>query len=164
MQHSNINQGSLVGTGLRVGVITGRFNAFITDRLQDGCVDTLVRHGVSGEDIQVFHVPGAFEIPFLAARLMDARQFDVIICLGAVIRGATPHFDLVAGECAKGIRHLNQRGDIPVIFGVLATDTIEQAIERAGTKAGNKGMDAAVSAIEMATLNKTLATLTAGKA
>ncbi len=152
----NTIQGELVGTGLKMAIVVGRFNEFITGKLLEGCLNTLSRHGVSKEDIYVVWVPGAFEIPFAATKLVDTAKFDAVICLGAVIRGNTPHFDYVAGESAKGIGNLNQEGLTPVIYGVLTTDTIEQAIERAGTKAGNKGSDAAVYAIEMANLSKTL--------
>lgn len=151
MLHNTI-QGQLIGTGLRVGIVVSRFNDFITTKLLDGCVDTLSRHGVAREDIVVVWVPGAFEIPFAAKKLADLNTFDAVVCLGAVIKGSTPHFDYVCGESAKGIGQLNQQGSIPVIYGILTTNTIEQAIERAGTKAGNKGCDAAMAAIEMATL------------
>lgn len=155
MIHNTI-QGQLTGTGLKIAVVVSRFNEFITGKLLEGCVDSLSRHGVQREDIYVFWVPGAFEIPFTATKLLNTDKFDAIICLGTVIRGSTPHFDYVAGEAAKGVGQLNQQGKIPVIFGVLTTDTIEQAIERAGTKAGNKGADAAVSAIEMANLSNAI--------
>lgn len=155
MLHNTL-QGEVIGTGLKVAVVVCRFNEFITEKLMEGCVNTLSRHGVAREDIYVFWVPGAFEVTFAATKLMDTNQFDAIVCLGAVIRGSTPHFDYVAGESAKGIGKLNQEGHIPVIYGILTTDTIEQAIERAGTKAGNKGADAAVSAIEMATLARAI--------
>jgi 6,7-dimethyl-8-ribityllumazine synthase len=153
---NNTIQGQLIGTGLKVAVVVSRFNEFITGKLLEGCVDNLHRHGVSREDIFVFWVPGAFEIPFIATKLVNLEKFDAVICLGAVIRGNTPHFDYVAGESAKGVGQLNQLGQIPVIYGILTTDTLEQAIERAGTKAGNKGADAAVTAIEMATLSQAI--------
>lgn len=149
-------QGTVIGTGLKLAVVVSRFNEFITGKLLEGCLETLSRHGVAREDVVVFWVPGAFEIPFAAAKLVQLNQFDAVICLGAVIRGSTPHFDYVAGESAKGIGQLNQQGTIPVIYGVLTTNTLEQAIERAGTKAGNKGADAAVTAIEMASLSKAI--------
>jgi 6,7-dimethyl-8-ribityllumazine synthase len=155
MLHNTI-QGQVIGTGLKIAVVVSRFNEFITGKLLDGCLDTLTRHGVSREDTYVVWVPGAFEVPFTANKLMNLNKFDVIICLGAVIRGSTPHFDFVAGESAKGIGQLNQQGKIPVIYGILTTDSIEQAIERAGTKAGNKGSDAAITAIEMATLSQAI--------
>jgi len=145
-------EGQLTATGLRVGVIVSRFNEFITSKLLGACTDTLRRHGVEDESIEVIWCPGAYEIPFVAKRATASDRYDVVICLGAVIRGSTPHFDYVAGECAKGIANVALESGIPTIFGVLTTDTIEQAIERAGTKAGNKGADAAVTAIEMANL------------
>jgi len=144
--------GQLSAKGLKVAIVAARFNAFIVDRLVDGAVDTLVRSGASGDDVTVVRCPGAFEIPQVAKRVVDAGGFDAVICLGCVIRGATPHFDYVAGEAAKGIGQLGMSAKIPVVFGVLTTDTIEQAVERAGTKAGNKGADAALAAIEMASL------------
>jgi len=141
----------LIGQGLKFGIVVGRFNEFITTRLLGGAMDALTRHGGSEDDIEVAWVPGAFEIP-LAARRMAAREYDAVICLGAVIRGATPHFDYVAGEVAKGVARVGLESGKPVIFGVITADTIEQAIERAGTKVGNKGWQAAESAIEMANL------------
>lgn len=155
MIHNTIH-GQLTGSGLKIAVIVSRFNEFVTGRLLEGCLDSLSRHGVSRENIYVFWVPGAFEITFTATKLLDLGKFDAIICLGAVIRGSTPHFDYVAGESAKGIGQLNQRGEIPVINSILTTDSIEQAIERAGSKAGNKGSDAAVIAIEMANLSRAI--------
>ncbi|GIN41314.1 MULTISPECIES: 6,7-dimethyl-8-ribityllumazine synthase [Heyndrickxia] len=147
-------EGNLVGTGLKVGIVVGRFNEFITGKLLGGAIDALKRHGVDEEDIQIAWVPGAFEIPFIAQKMAKSNKYDAIITLGTVIRGSTPHFDYVCNEAAKGIAAISLNTGIPVIFGVLTTDTIEQAIERAGTKAGNKGWDAAVSAIEMANLSK----------
>lgn len=147
-------EGNLVGTGLKVGIVVGRFNEFITGKLLGGALDALTRHGVDEEDIQIAWVPGAFEIPFIAQKMAKSAKYDAIITLGTVIRGSTPHFDYVCNEAAKGIAAISLNTGIPVIFGVLTTDTIEQAIERAGTKAGNKGWDAAVSAIEMANLSK----------
>jgi 6,7-dimethyl-8-ribityllumazine synthase len=152
----NIIEGNLVGTGLKIGIVVSRFNEFITNRLLDGAVDALKRHGVQDDDITVFWVPGAFEIPLAAKKLAGYGGFDAIITLGAVIRGATPHFDYVSNEVAKGVANIGIQSEVPVIFGVLTTDSIEQAIERAGTKAGNKGWDAAVSAIEMGNLYKRL--------
>lgn len=152
----NIIEGNLVGTGLKIGIVVSRFNEFITNRLLDGAVDALKRHGVQDDDITVFWVPGAFEIPLAAKKLAGYEGFDAIITLGAVIRGATPHFDYVSNEVAKGVANIGIQSEVPVIFGVLTTDSIEQAIERAGTKAGNKGWDAAVSAIEMGNLYKRL--------
>jgi len=147
-------EGHLVGTGLKVGIVVGRFNEFITSKLLGGAQDALKRHGINSEDVDVAWVPGAFEIPFAAKKLAASGQYDAVITLGTVIRGSTPHFDYVCNEAAKGIASLSMQHDIPVIFGVLTTDTIEQAVERAGTKAGNKGWEAAVAAIEMANLNK----------
>ena len=149
-------EGSLVGTGLKVGVVVSRFNEFITSKLVGGAVDGLVRHGVSREDVDVCWVPGALEIPMAARRLADCGKYDAVICLGAVIRGSTPHFEYVAAESAKGIAAIGRETGVPTIYGVLTTDTIEQAIERAGAKAGNRGFDAALSAIEMATLSRQL--------
>lgn len=148
-------EGKLDAAGLKVGIIVARFNSFIAERLLDGALDALVRHGASDGDITVVRVPGAFEIP-LAAKKMAGGKYDAIICLGAVIRGSTPHFDYVAAEVSKGIAHVSLEGQIPVAFGVLTTDTIEQAIERAGTKAGNKGFEAAMTAIETANVMKGL--------
>ena len=136
----------------RFGVIATRFNGFIVEALLEGCVDTLKRYGVKPADITVVKAPGAFELPVVAERMASTGNFDAIIALGAVIRGATPHFDYVSGECAKGIANASTRHELPVIFGVLTVDTIEQAIERAGTKAGNNGANAAQSAIEMVSL------------
>lgn len=152
---NNIIQGQLNGNGLKIAIITSRFNQFITEKLLEGCIDNLARLGVSKEDIYTVWVPGAFEISFTATKLLNTNRFDALICLGAIIRGATPHFDYVAGESAKAINCLNQQGKIPVIYGILTTDTLEQAIERAGTKGGNKGADAAMCAVEMANLAKT---------
>lgn len=149
-------EGNLVGTGLKIGIVASRFNEFITTRLLSGAEDALKRHGVSEEDITVAWVSGAFEIPLVAKKLAASGKFDAVITLGTVIRGATPHFDYVSNEVAKGVAAAGMETGTPVIFGVLTTDTIEQAIERAGTKAGNKGWDAAVSAIEMANLFKQL--------
>ena len=151
-----VYEGHLVGTGLRFGIVVARFNDFISNRLLAGAKDALERHGVGVDDVDVALVPGAFEIP-LAARIMaDSGKYNAVITLGAVIRGSTPHFDYVAAEAAKGVAAAAVGSGLPVIFGVLTTDTIEQAIERAGTKAGNKGWDAAVTAIEMANLARAL--------
>ncbi|MCD5323964.1 MULTISPECIES: 6,7-dimethyl-8-ribityllumazine synthase [Pontibacillus] len=147
-------EGNLVGTGLKVGIVVGRFNDFITSKLNEGAQDALKRHGVAEEDVDVAYVPGAFEIPMIAKRMADTGKYDAVITLGAVIRGSTPHFDYVCGEAAKGVSQAAMQTGVPVIFGVITTETIEQAIERAGTKAGNKGFEAATAAIEMATLNK----------
>jgi 6,7-dimethyl-8-ribityllumazine synthase len=145
-------EGNLVGTGLKVGVVVGRFNDFITSKLHGGALDALKRHGVDQKDIEVAYVPGAFEIPLVASKMANSGKYDAVITLGAVIRGSTPHFDYVCNEAAKGVSQASMQSGIPVIFGVITTDTIEQAIERAGTKAGNKGWEAATGAIEMATL------------
>lgn len=150
------HEGNLIAEGLKLGIITGRFNEFISSKLLGGAIDAIVRHGGKEDDIEAAWVPGAFEIPLAAQRMAASKKFDAVICLGAVIRGSTPHFDYVAGEVAKGIAKVSLDTGIPVIFGVLTTDTIEQAIERAGTKAGNKGYDAAVTAIETANLLKQL--------
>lgn len=149
-------EGNLIAKDLKVGIVVGRFNEFISGKLLTGAIDGLVRHGVNQDDIEVSWVPGAFEIPFIAQKMARLKKYDVIICIGAVIRGSTPHFDYVANEMAKGIGKVALDTGLPIIFGVLTTDTIEQAIERAGTKAGNKGYDAAVTAIEMANLLKML--------
>lgn len=149
-------QGKLIATGLRFGVVIGRFNEFISSKLLGGVIDGLVRHGAAESDIEVSWVPGAFEIPLVAQKMANSKKYDAVICIGAVIRGSTPHFDYVASEMSKGIAKVSLDSGIPVTFGVLTTDTIEQAIERAGTKAGNKGYDAAVTAIEMANLMKNI--------
>ncbi len=149
-------EGNLVGTGLKVAIVVSRFNEFITSKLLGGAEDALKRHGVEEADVSVTWVPGAFEIPMIAKKLARTGNYDAVITLGTVIRGATPHFEYVSGEVAKGVANLGMQEEIPVIFGVLTTDTIEQAIERAGTKAGNKGWEAAVSAIEMANLIRSI--------
>jgi len=141
---------------LKFGIVVSRFNEFITNKLLEGALDCLIRHGASDEDIEVVWVPGSFEIPFTAKLLAESQRFDAVICLGAVIRGATPHFDYVAAEVSKGIALVSLESKVPTAYGVLTTDTIEQAIERAGTKAGNRGWDAALTAIEMANLRKIL--------
>jgi 6,7-dimethyl-8-ribityllumazine synthase len=151
-----VYEGQLVGTGLRFGLVVSRFNEFISRKLLEGARDALGRHGVAEEDIAVAWVPGAFEIPLVARRIAESGQYDAVICLGAVIRGSTPHFDYIAAEVAKGIAQVGLQTGVPVLFGVLTTDTIEQAIERAGAKAGNKGFDAALGAIEMADLLRKL--------
>lgn len=152
----HVYEGILQGEGLRFGIIASRFNEFIGTRLLAAARDCLTRHGVSETDVDVAWVPGAFEIPLAAQRLARSHRYDAVICLGAVIRGSTPHFEHVASEVAKGVAQVQLDAGLPVIFGVLTTDTIEQAVERAGTKAGNKGWDAAVAAIEMANLMKAL--------
>jgi 6,7-dimethyl-8-ribityllumazine synthase len=145
----------MVGKGQRFGLIVSRFNEFITNKLLSGCMDALVRHDVAADDIDIAWVPGAFEMP-LAAQKMAQKGYDAVICLGAVIRGATPHFEYVSAEVTKGIAQVGLQSGVPVIYGVITADTIEQAIERAGTKAGNKGVDAALTAIEMVNLLKQL--------
>ena len=145
-------EGNLIATGLKFAIVAARFNELITNKLVGGALDGLVRHGASEQDVEIAWVPGAFEIPLVAQRLAASRKYDAVICLGAVIRGSTPHFDYVAAEVSKGVAHVTLQTGVPVIFGVLTTDSIEQAIERAGTKAGNKGFDAAATAIEMANL------------
>ncbi|WP_419660720.1 RibH: 6,7-dimethyl-8-ribityllumazine synthase [Desulfosarcina variabilis str. Montpellier] len=148
----NIIEAGLVAKGKRFGIIASRFNDFITDRLVGGAVDALTRSGAKDADIDIVKVPGAFEIPLLAQKMARSKKYHGVICLGAVIRGATPHFDYVCAEASKGIAQASMESGLPIIFGILTTDTIEQAIERAGTKAGNKGWDAAVAAVEMANL------------
>ena len=147
-------EGKLDGKGLRFGIVIARFNEFISGKLLSGCLDGLNRHGADEKKIDIVWSPGAFELPLLAKKLAQSEKYDAVICLGAIIRGATPHFDYVAAEVAKGIANVSIDTGMPVIFGVLTTDNIEQAIERAGTKGGNKGFDAALAAIEMAHLMK----------
>ncbi|MDR3564836.1 MAG: 6,7-dimethyl-8-ribityllumazine synthase [Negativicutes bacterium] len=149
-------EGQLLAEGLKFAVISARFNEFITSKLVGGAMDALKRHGVAEENIELAWVPGAFEIPLVAQKLAASKKYDAIICLGTVIRGSTPHFDYVCAEVSKGVAHVSMDSGIPVIFGVLTTETIEQAVERAGTKAGNKGFDSAVAAIEMANLLKSI--------
>lgn len=151
-----IIEGKLDAKGLRFGIVVSRFNSFIADRLVEGALDALMRHGAERESIHIVRVPGAFEIPMTAKKMVAADKYDAIICLGAVIRGATPHFDYVSAEVSKGIAAVSLDAGVPIAFGVLTTDNIEQAIERAGSKAGNKGFDAAVSAIEMVNLFRAL--------
>lgn len=148
----NTLEGTLVSRDIKVGIVAARFNEFITSKLLSGAIDGLVRHDVKGEDVDVAWVPGAFEIPLVAQKMAESDRYDAVICLGAVIRGATSHYDLVCNECAKGVAQVGLKTGKPILFGVVTTDTIEQAIERAGTKAGNKGFDCAVSAIEMVNL------------
>jgi 6,7-dimethyl-8-ribityllumazine synthase len=149
-------EGKLVSTDIRIGIVAARFNEFITSKLLSGALDALIRHEVKEENIEVAWVPGAFEIPLIASKMAKSRQYDAIICLGAVIRGSTTHYDYVCSEVSKGIAHVSLNSDIPVMFGVLTTESIEQAIERAGTKAGNKGFDCATGAIEMVNLIREL--------
>lgn len=149
-------EGMLVGKGLKFGLVISRFNEFFTGKLLEGARDALQRHGVSEEDIDTAWTPGSFEIPLVAQKMARSKNYDAIICLAAVIRGGTPHFDYISAEVTKGIAQVNLDTGIPVIYGVITTDTLEQAIERSGTKAGNKGFDAAVSAIEMANLVRSI--------
>ena len=150
----NVIEGKIDASGLRVAIVISRFNEFITSKLMGGAIDCLRRNNADEKNISVVWVPGAFEIPMVAQKLTDSNNYDAVICLGTVIRGATPHFDYVSAEVSKGVAQVGMKASIPVIFGVLTTDTIEQAIERAGTKSGNKGFDAAMSAIEMSNLLK----------
>lgn len=147
-------EGNLIAEGLKVGVVVGRFNEFISSKLLGGTMDGLLRHGMNEEDVDVAWVPGAFEMPLVAQRMAESKKYDAVICLGAVIRGSTTHYDYVCSEVSKGIASASMSTGVPVMFGVLTTENIEQAIERAGTKSGNKGYDCAVSAIEMANLLK----------
>ncbi len=149
-------EGKLIGQGLKFGIVVGRFNEFITNKLLSGCLDALTRHGVAEPDIETAWVPGGFEIPLVALRLAQTGRYDAVICLGTIIRGGTPHFEYVSAEVAKGVAQVSLKTNVPTIFGVITSDTIEQAIERAGTKAGNKGWDAAVTALEMANLLKSM--------
>ncbi len=145
-------EGKLLGEGLRFGLVVSRFNEFITKKLLEGAQDALLRHGVKEEDIDIAWTPGAFEIPLIARKLAQTKKYDAVICLATVVRGGTPHFEYIAAEVTKGIAKVGLETGLPVIYGVITADTLEQAIERAGTKAGNKGFDAAMSAIEMANL------------
>lgn len=149
-------QGNYDGKGLKISIVVSRFNSTITEKLLDGAVDCLSRHGVDKENISVYWVPGAFEIPSIAKKLVLQKNTNAVICLGCVIRGDTPHFDYIASEVSKGVAQVSMEANIPVVFGVLTTDTIEQAIERSGTKSGNKGFDAALTALEMVNLLKQL--------
>jgi 6,7-dimethyl-8-ribityllumazine synthase len=149
-------EGQLTGTGLRIGIVVSRFNHFITERLLEGAVDALKRHGVADQDITVYRVPGSFEIPLVAKKVAEARKVDGVLCLGALIRGSTPHFDFIAAEVTKGIAAISLDLGLPMAYGVLTTDTIEQAIERAGTKSGNKGWEAALSLLEVINLFQTV--------
>ena len=148
----NVYEGKLVSKGIKVGIVVARFNEFIGSKLLGGAIDGLKRHDMKEEDIDVAWVPGAFEIPLIAAKMAKSKKYDAVICLGAVIRGSTTHYDYVCSEVSKGVAHVSLQSEIPVIFGVLTTENIEQAIERAGTKAGNKGYDCALTAIEMVNL------------
>lgn len=150
-------EGSLKADAMRIGIVVSRFNNFLTDKLVDGAVDCIKRHGGSDSDIAVAYVPGAFEIPYAAAKLVKSGRYDAVVCLGALIRGHTPHFDYIANEATKGVAKLALDSGMPVIYGIITADTLEQAIERAGTKAGNKGWQAAEAAIEMVNLYKSIA-------
>lgn len=149
-------EGKVVAEGVKVGIVASRFNSFIVQKLLDGAVDGLVRHGVTEEDITAAWVPGAFELPIVAKQMAESGKYDAVICVGAVIRGSTSHYELVCNEVAKGIAQVSMQTGVPVLFGVITTENIEQAIERAGSKAGNKGYDCALSAIEMVNLKKQL--------
>ena len=153
---AKVFEGQLTATGLRFAIVVSRFNSFITERLLGGAMDALTRAGASADLIDVVKVPGSWEVPMIAAEMARQHRYDAVICLSAVIRGETPHFDYVAGEAAKGIAHVASETGVPVAFGVLTTNTLEQAIDRAGAKGGNKGFDAAMTAIEMANLLRTL--------
>ncbi len=152
----NLYEGTLIGTGLKAALVVSRFNSLVTGQLEAGALDALRRHGLKDADLDVFRCPGTFELPAVLARVAGSGRYDLVVALGAVIRGGTPHFDYVAGEAAKGIAKISLDTGVPVVFGVLTTDTIEQAVERAGTKAGNKGWEAAITAIEMVTLGKAI--------
>ncbi len=149
---AQVHEGQLTAEGKRIGVVAARFNEMISSKLIEGAEDCFVRHGGNRDDIHLYWVPGSFEIPAIAKKTAQSGKFDAVLCLGAVIRGATPHFEYIASEAAKGVAQVGLNSDIPVIFGILTTDTLEQALERAGTKAGNKGWDAALAAIEMINL------------
>ncbi len=149
-------EGKLLAEGQRVGIVAARFNEFITSKLLGGAIDSFLRHGGDDNNIDVAWVPGAFEVPLVAKKMAESGRYDAVVCLGAVIRGATPHFDMVANEATKGIANVSLQTGVPVIFGILTTDSIEQAVERAGTKAGNKGFDAMTTAVEMVNLLKNI--------
>ncbi len=149
-------EGTLLGEGLKFGVVVSRFNEFITSRLLEGARDGLARHGVKEDDVEVAWTPGSFEIPLIAKRMAESGKYSAVICLGAVIRGGTPHFEYIAAEVTKGIAQVSLQADLPVVYGIITADTLEQAIERAGTKMGNAGFNAAVTAIEMANLTRSL--------
>ncbi|MFQ5900007.1 MAG: 6,7-dimethyl-8-ribityllumazine synthase [Thermodesulfobacteriota bacterium] len=151
---AKIIEGGLSAKGLKFALLVGRFNDFISDRLKEGALDTLLRSGADAKDIAIVKVPGSFEMPMIARKLAEGKEYDAIVCLGAVIRGSTPHFEYVSAEVSKGISKVSLETGVPVAFGVITADTLEQAIERAGTKSGNKGKDAALSAIEMVNLLK----------
>ena len=150
----NTLEGNLIAEGMKIAIVASRFNEIITNKILGGAIDSFVRHGGNENDITVAWVPGAFEIPLIAKKMAASKKYDAVVCLGAVIRGATPHFDMVANETTKGIAAVGLQSEVPVVFGVLTTDNIEQAVERAGSKAGNKGFEAATTAIEMHNLIK----------
>ncbi len=152
----NTLEGKLLAEGQRIGIVAARFNEFITSKLLGGAIDAFVRHGGDEKLIDIAWVPGAFEVPLIAKKMAESEKYDAVVCLGAVIRGATPHFDMVANEATKGIANVGLQVGLPVVFGILTTDSIEQAVERAGTKAGNKGFDAMITAIEMVNLIRTI--------
>ncbi|PCI52235.1 MAG: 6,7-dimethyl-8-ribityllumazine synthase [Moraxellaceae bacterium] len=156
MSQIKSTEGDFASVSGRYALVVGRFNSFVVESLVEGAIDSLMRHGVAEADIEIFRVPGAFEMPLAVQRVAATKKFDAIVALGAVIRGGTPHFEYVAGECTKGIAQVSLQHDIPVAFGVLTVDSIEQAIERSGTKAGNKGAEAAMSALEMVSLFKNM--------
>jgi len=149
-------EGQFDGRDLTIALCISRFNSLLTDKLRDGALDCLIRHGTADENIDSYWAPGSFELPYLAGKLIEKKDYNAIICLGAVIRGHTPHFDYIAAEVSKGIANLSLKSGVPVIYGVITADTLEQGLERAGTKAGNKGWDAALAAIEMANLYKAI--------
>ena len=156
MKNNKTFEGMLLGEGLKFGLVVARFNDFITNKMLEGAMDTLLRHGVMEDDIEITMVPGSFEIPLVAQKLANAKRYDAIVCLGAVIRGGTPHFEYVSSEVTKGIAQVSLNSGLPVIYGIITADTLEQAIERAGTKQGNEGSKAAITAIEMANLIKSI--------
>jgi 6,7-dimethyl-8-ribityllumazine synthase len=153
-----VYEGKLIGTGLKFGIVVSRWNDFMGSRLLEGTKDTLIRHDVAEDDIDIVYVPGSFEIPLAAQKMASSQRYDAVICLGVLIRGATPHFDYIASEASKGIAQASWQNSIPVTFGVITTENIEQAIERSGSKAGNKGVEAAMAAIEMVNLLKQMDT------
>jgi 6,7-dimethyl-8-ribityllumazine synthase len=156
MKGSKVIEGNMIAKGKKFGIVVSRFNEFISTKLLEGAVDTLVKHGVDEKEVSIVWVPGSFEIPMLAKKMANSGKYDGVICLGAIIRGETPHFDLIASEAAKGVAKVAMDSDVPCVFGVITTDNLEQALDRAGTKSGNKGRDAARTAIEMCNLYASL--------
>ncbi|MEA3489679.1 MAG: 6,7-dimethyl-8-ribityllumazine synthase [Candidatus Omnitrophota bacterium] len=156
MRVSKVIKGNMISKGKKFGIVVSRFNEFVSSNLLDGAIDTLLKHGVKEDEISVVWVPGSFEVPMLAKRMADSGEYDAVICLGAIIRGETPHFDFIAGEATKGVAKVGMESDIPCVFGIITADNLEQALDRAGTKSGNKGRDAAMSAIEMSNLYSSL--------